>query len=104
MAWVLTAPDLTGKPEAIGETIPPYCCSAWNGAMFCCLCIFSNCPPTCVKFGACCAIANCLALSVLYCWKAKGNACCATWLITCDWAKGEVGVLPAPVNWLATFP
>ena len=45
-ALVLTCPDVTGNPEAIGETKPAYCCKLKAGAKFCCLCIFSNCCPT----------------------------------------------------------
>jgi len=43
LALVLTPPDVTGNPDAIGETKPAYCCNAWNGAKFCCLCNCSNC-------------------------------------------------------------
>ena len=77
-ALVFTCPDVTGNPDAIGETKPAYCCKLKAGAMFCCLCIFSNCEPTAVNPGACDAIANCLPLSVSYCPKARGKAACAT--------------------------
>ena len=69
-ALVLTPPDVTGNPDAIGETKPAYCCKAWAGAKFCCLCNCSSCWPVWTKLGVLVAIPNCLCLSLPYSWNA----------------------------------
>ena len=97
-ASVCCCPTVVGKPDAIGETKPAYCCNACAGANWACLCIASNCWPVCNSEGICVAKPNCLPLSVLYWLKAKGNAAWATCPNAVCWARGDVGVLPAPEN------